>query len=481
MRRSSAAPIALLLVVALATAWAFSSMVGRRFTAGNVYPFYSSLRTDPLGTRALFESLDRLPFTTSLRSFTKLEKLEGTPGQTLMLLHVTPDAFSDGTQIDGEAVMKFAATGGRVVVTLNGQTTNWDKVSEAAERRRDENRQRRLDERRKAKGTKPADEKKKEAKKDDKSKTGKSRKDRDLDFDGFMRTPESLRSVLGVTFKQDNYEIQGKGGDPGLALEPAPGLPLSQSALPKWHARTTMIFEEGPAENPLPASDPDKDNDAPNAADSSKGKETPKPGRSTKDKWTVFAAIEDGPVLAERRFSTGSVILSTDGYFVSNEALMKKPSPRFLAWLVGEAREVIFDETHLGTVEEPGIMTLVRKHHLHGMFVGGIILFALFVWRSSLSLVPANGDDEDSSRIVSGHGATAGLVSLLKRGISRGQVLTRCFETWEKTAPRRHASMQTRLGLARAILPPPNATRARSGALVSLYRQICETLHPKRK
>ena len=33
----------------------------------------------------------------------------------------------------------------------------------------------------------------------------------------------------------------------------------------------------------------------------------------------------------------------------------------------------------------------------------------------------------------------------------------------------------------RTLLPPGHVTRARSGVLSTLYRQICEILHPKRK
>jgi hypothetical protein len=263
--------------------------------------------------------------------------------------------------------------------------------------------------------------------------------------------------------------------------EVAPGSTLDPKSLPPvWRSRSTLLFEDYVGQWEFIrtlAQNLDKGSEG---VDDIKLPDAGKPKKSSKDQWTTHALAGGGVVLAERRFSSGSVIVATDASFMSNEGLAREASPKFLAWLIGDAKQIIFDETHLGTKEDPGIMALVRKHNLHGMFVGGLILFGLFVWRSSMSLVPADDAEDDATRTVSGHGATAGLVSLLRRGISRGQVMTKCFETWEKTATRRHASMQSRIATARAMLPPPKARRARKGVLTELYRQICEILHPRR-
>src|SRR5229473_4914133 len=51
-----------------------------RFAAGDVYPPYSSLRADPSGTRALYESLEKIPGATVVRHLKPLSMLEGAEG-----------------------------------------------------------------------------------------------------------------------------------------------------------------------------------------------------------------------------------------------------------------------------------------------------------------------------------------------------------------------------------------------------------------
>src|SRR5438128_196550 len=51
-----------------------------RFAGGDVYPPYSSLRADPSGTRALYESLEKIPGATVARHLKPLSMLEGARG-----------------------------------------------------------------------------------------------------------------------------------------------------------------------------------------------------------------------------------------------------------------------------------------------------------------------------------------------------------------------------------------------------------------
>ncbi len=53
-----------------------------RFESGDVYPAYSSLRSDPLGTRALYESLENIDSVMVGRNYRPLESLEFEPGTT---------------------------------------------------------------------------------------------------------------------------------------------------------------------------------------------------------------------------------------------------------------------------------------------------------------------------------------------------------------------------------------------------------------
>lgn len=64
--------------------------------------------------------------------------------------------------------------------------------------------------------------------------------------------------------------------------------------------------------------------------------------------WRVIYARGAEAVLIERAYGRGSVVVATDTFFASNEALRDERQSGLLAWLIGPSRRVIFDETHLG-------------------------------------------------------------------------------------------------------------------------------------
>ena len=74
MRRRNAMPVIVALLMAAAGVAAIALLFEARFAAGDVYPRYSSLRSDPVGVRALYDSLARLPGLTVERSFTPIDR-----------------------------------------------------------------------------------------------------------------------------------------------------------------------------------------------------------------------------------------------------------------------------------------------------------------------------------------------------------------------------------------------------------------------
>ena len=67
--------------------FALLRLLQMRFETGDIYPPYSSLRVDPLGTRALFDSLERLPELVVSRHFRPLTRLpEGRRAKKVQLL-----------------------------------------------------------------------------------------------------------------------------------------------------------------------------------------------------------------------------------------------------------------------------------------------------------------------------------------------------------------------------------------------------------
>ncbi|WP_050024373.1 DUF4350 domain-containing protein [Verrucomicrobium sp. BvORR034] len=486
MQRNNAVPVVILVLLGCFAVWCLSSIIGRRFSAGNAYPPYSSLRSDPLGSRVLFESLDRLDGTQALRNYRSLDKLEGGPGQTLMLLRLTPEVFAS-REFNGKDVQAFAARGGRVVITLDGQVGNWKEMENRVDKRRDENAERRereqREERRKEREKKR--EREQAAKKDapaqpaDKKGEDQRKLEELKEQMAWLLKSRSLKEVLGLTVDRQNFVMTAKGA---IELEKSPQLPLKDGELPAWYSRTSLKFEEIPEKKPA-LDDKAEDKGEDKAEAGNKDEEKDEKPVSTSDRWTALAAANGSIMIAEQRIGQGSVVVATDSYFASNEALLKERAPQFLAWLVGPSREVIFDEFHLGTVETPGIMTLARRLHLQGLFIGGLVLFGLFIWQSSSSLVPAEDvASKEAESVVSGHGATAGLISLLRRGIPRGQLLTRCFEVWEKSA-RQTGAAASRVAAAEQVMTPVKGIKLPVRQVAGVYRQICEAVHtgPRRK
>jgi hypothetical protein len=149
--------------------------------------------------------------------------------------------------------------------------------------------------------------------------------------------------------------------------------------------------------------------------------------------WTVLEKLDGFPVLIERPFRKGSLVLSADSYRFSNEAMLRDRQSAVLSHIIGDKREIIFDESHLGTEEEISVGALARRYHLEGVFLGTLLLVTLFLWKSTSSFLPPQSDPEDLD-VVSGRSATAGLMNLLKRSVPPAELLPVCSAEWMKTA-----------------------------------------------
>ena len=105
--------IVLLLAVFLAGAW--EVMIAPLIT-GEVYPAYSSLRTDPLGAKALFESLSEQPGLDVARLYKPRSPLDSEI--TLFILGVDSLAWSKSPKPVVGDYEKLIAKGGRVVIAF---------------------------------------------------------------------------------------------------------------------------------------------------------------------------------------------------------------------------------------------------------------------------------------------------------------------------------------------------------------------------
>jgi hypothetical protein len=148
--------------------------------------------------------------------------------------------------------------------------------------------------------------------------------------------------------------------------------------------------------------------------------------------WRVLYRCDGTPCVMERKYGLGSVVIASDSYFLSNEAMRAERAPRLLAWLAGSRPRIVFDETHLGVRENPGIATLVRKYNLGGLLAAIAGLAALFVWHSTSPFLPPK-PDRDDAQIITGKDSAAGFVSLLQRGIPPSRLIEVCLGEWKKS------------------------------------------------
>jgi len=115
-----------LAAVALAVAFVLSlaRLVQYRFAAGDIYPPASSLRADPLGTKALREALALLPGLRVERNHESIARLADAGGTTLLLLGVAPDSKASPMLVpaDNDALERRVRRGDRLVLAFGHQS-----------------------------------------------------------------------------------------------------------------------------------------------------------------------------------------------------------------------------------------------------------------------------------------------------------------------------------------------------------------------
>ena len=109
------AAVALMLLAAGFTAGVLY-LFGIEFATGDVYPEYSSLRADPVGTRLLYDSLALVAGITASRNYLPLESLREN-GATVLMLGLEAESFTDDAQTL-ESIERFARRGNRVVAAM---------------------------------------------------------------------------------------------------------------------------------------------------------------------------------------------------------------------------------------------------------------------------------------------------------------------------------------------------------------------------
>lgn len=390
-----------------------------RFKTGDVYPKYSSLRSDPLGVKALFDALDDLASVSVRRNYEPLTKLRERPRATLFYFGAREWEMNTVSEDSVESLESFVGRGGRLVISFFPVIGRPWKAHE--EEKEGQNSSRKKDQER------------------DSGKSGKeeSKEDRDEDSAGWPIRLVSLSDRWGFEIDLDELFTSPVGARASLVGRKDFDL-LPQSI--SWHS--ALSFD------------------------------------SLDPVWHVIYKRAKRPVIIERAFDQGTIVLATDSYFLSNEAMRRERHPELLAWLVGTNRGVIFEETHHGVRDDPGIMALARKYRLHGLFAWLLVLATLFVWRSSAPFVPppdANSTGQDGVLIL-GRESFAGLVNLLRRSISTRNILAVCFDHWKDPHARAGKKSARKLEEVQELVDREQARPSNQRDPVRTYQHVSRAL-----
>jgi hypothetical protein len=415
------APLIILIICAAGFAFGLFELFKLRFELGDVYPEYSSLRSDPLGTMALCESLEQIPGLTVTRDFSNNNRLPEEPRTTYLHLAASSWEWQSLPPELFQEIESFMTRGGRLAITFLPETTH-------------------------------------------------------SFFPGpfIPPTPPATTNKTTKAGKQSPQSAKKKAIRKSLNL---PDEPSQISLKEKWGLDYNFV--------PLPPSD----TPAAKPAQAINQTDLPLPEAldwhtgvvftNLNNAWQTIYARSNSPVVIERHFGPGSMVIATDSYFVSNEALRKYRHADLLAWLVGPARRVVFDESHFGIVEQPGVSTLVRKYRLYGLAAGLVLLAALFIWKNALSFVPP-WPEEKPQDFVAGKDAAAGFVNLLRRNVPARDLLNVCFAEWTKSLGHGTPHLIARVDQAQAVLEAENARPPRDRQPLRAYQQICQILKGKK-
>ncbi len=418
----------------------FVHILEQRFSQGDIYPHYASYRNDPLGTSVLYETLERLPGVSVSRNRTDLNLIGDLDHDSVLLLLGFPrDEIEDLRTPTGDPVIDAIKAGARLVIAINPQQV---PVAFRRDRSSEEEdwfeRRRKLQEQhdKRDRTGKKSKEEIAERKKKEKEEREKLEKEEEA------ARGQRLTDLLGFELESAIYAERPESGWETEAGKDLPAAIVEE--LPDWFSQYRLAIE----------------------AEKTGGREILRVGKE--------------PVVLEYPHGKGTIVITTDSHFISNENLHRGAQPGFLLWMLGGKSRVIFDETIHGTVETGGAMKLMRRYRIHGVFFGLIVFFVLWAWRGAVPLVPGSDDADrglvDTTGTVLGEESGSGLVRLLRRSIPAGNLIAQCVEIWKNAQTARIApAVEQKIG----AIVERQRDDAKHFAPADAYRAIAEIVRKR--
>lgn len=389
-----------------------------RFKAGDVYPAYSTLRADPLGAMAIYESLEKMPGLAVRRDFSSDDRLPEERGTVYLQLGAKTYEWGWLPEDTYREIKNYLGGGGRLVIACfprTGKEYHFDPDEDETNL------------------VKSAQPKAKNTNSPPLKVVKKKRK---------ITSPDGswvdLWEDWGLHF---DYQELPQADD---VYQPVVVHNASHPELPRsllWHSGTVFT--------------------------------------NVSAKWHTVYARGTNAVVLERSFGKGSVVIASDSYFLSNEAMSQDRHADLLAWIIGPGTNVVFDESHFGIVESPGVASLMRRYRLQGLAAGLLLLAGLFIWKNAAGLAPPHVE-EPREDFVAGKDSASGFVNLLRRNIPPREIFGVCFSEWKKSAAPAGSVSQARLRQAEAIFKEDSARPPAERNPLATYHKISETLGPRK-
>jgi Domain of unknown function (DUF4350) len=390
-------------VTGLLVVWAVWAALQTRFERGDVYPAYSSLRSDPVGCKVLHDALVELDGVAVERSLEPLDRLVGGPGTTLFVLGVESSSLRMSSESDGRLIA-LARSGTRVVVTLSARSAFWWMDDSEADESDDDQEDAETDE-------------------------ATRREDGETES---ARTAREEPGLRGLEIKKRDLPLDEDEHRTAVPVAADASMGDAVPPLLDWRSPYVFEVEEG--------------------------------------SWRAIYTRDNEPVLIERSFGMGTVVLVSDTYPLSNEGLFTDRQTGVASWLIGGASRVVFDESHLGVRHPVGVAVLIRRYRLTGFFVGLALLTLFYVWRTVSPFVPAASAaiDTTASRART---SQAALVHVLRRGLAGDAILAACTSAWKRSFSAK---------VDPSVIEKIDALEERSTEVSEGYRAIFNLLSSKR-
>jgi len=170
----------------------------------------------------------------------------------------------------------------------------------------------------------------------------------------------------------------------------------------------------------------------------------------------VLYSVPMGPVVMRIAEGAGDwILLSHPGLFL-NRSQYEARETAWIAWLIGDAERVAFEESHFGIQQPRGVMTLIRDAGLDVLLWAMLLPLGLAFWRGFSPLLPAVPEDQET--VTTPLSRLEGYRDLLARHLPASRILSHAVEEWKRDLPDRtkerlEEEIHTAESLAHAKLP----------------------------